>query len=326
MLRSVIEDLANEVSGLRLELANQKQQQENNKKMMKTLKTQQQSQSKQIEQNCLMQKQQQNNFKQQLQQQKDKQFQIIKNSEIHKPNIQYEEILPLPNSKNREPQKKSSLKSKLSAPTNSPQPPSHAPVRKSKALTAPTLFPPPLEPEVKKGRKPRNIDAILLGSSIVKHVKGGSIKRRSGQYVKVCSYPGADTEKVCDHTEVELKYAAPQTAIIHCGGNDLAYGISADEAVDNIAYLGCELKDRGVKRVAISGMVPRYMMRNQINNLNSLLKGMCKTYGFDYISNDNIYYYKHICFDGVHLNYDGVGILTNNYSNYLKHLKLGDEE
>jgi len=256
-----------------------------------------------------------------LKQQIEKQFQVIKDSEIYKPNIQYEELTPPQNSNSREPQK-SAPNPKRPAPAKSPQ----LPARKSKALTEPTLFPPPLEPQVKKERKPRNIDAILIGSSIVKHIKGGSIKRKSGKYVKVGSFQGADTEKFCDHTEVELKYAAPQTAIIHAGGNDLSYGISAEDAVDNLAYLGCELKDRGVKRVAISGMVPRYKMKSQISNLNSLLRGMCKTYGFDYICNENIYYYNHICYDGVHLNYDGVGILANNYSYYLKHLNLGDEE
>ena len=195
----------------------------------------------------------------------------------------------------------------------------------SKALKVPTLFPPP--PESKPNtheNKPRTIDAMLLGSSIVKHVKGRAIKRKSGKYVKVCSFPGADTEKVCDHTEVELKYATPATAIIHAGGNDLAYGTSAEEAVDNIAYLGCELKDRGVKNIAISAMVPRYRLKNDIKHINVLLKGMCKSYQFDFISHHNIFYNNHICQDGVHLNYDGVGVLQSNYARYLR--KLGNEE
>ena len=195
----------------------------------------------------------------------------------------------------------------------------------SKALTKPTLFAPPKEKDYNT-RKPRKIDAMILGSSIVKHVKGRSIKQNSGTYVKVCSYPGADTEKVCDHAEVELKYSAPKTVIIHAGGNDLAYGTTADEAADNIAYLGLELIDRGVKNIAVSSMTPRYMLKNEIDNFNRLLKGMCHTYNFDYIGHKNISYNKHVCQDGVHLNYDGVEILSNNYASYLKNLNLGNEE
>ena len=86
---------------------------------------------------------------------------------------------------------KSAPKPKQSAPVKSPQ----LKARKSKALTEPILFPPPVEQQAKKERKPRKIDTILFGSSIVKHIKGGAIKRKSGKYVKVCSFPGADMEK-----------------------------------------------------------------------------------------------------------------------------------
>jgi len=195
----------------------------------------------------------------------------------------------------------------------------------SKALTEPTLFPPPKEKDYNI-RKPRKIDAMILGSSIVKHVKGRTIKRNSGTYVKVCSYPGADTEKVCDHAEVELKYSAPKSVIIHASGNDLAYGTTADEAADNIAYLGLELIERGVKNIAVSSMTPRYKLKNEIENFNKLLKGMCRTYNFDYIGHKNISYNKHVCQDGVHLNFDGVEILSNNFASYLKDLTLGNEE
>jgi len=73
-------------------------------------------------------------------------------------------------------------------------------------------------------------------------------------------------------------------------------------------------------------MVPRYGMKNQISKLNSLLRGMCHTYKFDYICNNNIYYNNHISYDGVHLNHDGVWELENNYSYYLDGLNLGNKE
>jgi len=174
-----------------------------------------------------------------------------------------------------------------------------------------------IERPAKKDRKPRKIDAMLLGSSIIKHIHGGNVKQRSGKYLKVACYPGADTEKVCDHAEVELKYAVPETAILHAGGNDLANHDNIGDICDNLAYLGLELKDRGVKTIAISGMTPRKNLKTDIPLLNYELKKMCKTYGYDYINNNNITFKEHLSNDQVHLNYDGVKILQGNYISYL---------
>ena len=165
----------------------------------------------------------------------------------------------------------------------------------TKALTEPTLFPPPTELQTRRKptstTKQMDIDAILLGSSIVKHVKGRNVKRRSGKFLKICSYPGADTEKVHDHAQVELKYSAPKTAIIHAGGNDLAYGVRADDAVNNIASLGCELRNKGVSNIAISGMTPRSRLKWDIININHLLKHTRKFNNFHFIDNSNISFF-----------------------------------
>lgn len=174
--------------------------------------------------------------------------------------------------------------------------------------------------------QPKKIQTMILGSSIIKHVRGGQIKRDSGNYTKICCYPGAGSEKVIDHTEVELKYALPEIAILHCGGNDIANKMEADEVIDNISYLGRELKHRGVKKVAISAMVPRIHLRREIPQLNSALKRMCQEEGYDFISNTNIYYNYHLSEDMVHLNYDGVKVLENNFSSYLRNTRVVDEE
>ena len=134
-------------------------------------------------------------------------------------------------------------------------------------------------------------------------------------------------EKVGDHAEVELKYMLPETAIIHAGGNDLANKIDIDEIADNAACIGLELKAKGIKNIAISGMTPRVNLKDEIPKLNCALVAMCQTYGFDYIDNSNIKYsYRgfdgsfkyHICNDLIHLNHDGVEILQSNFIGYLR--------
>ena len=53
---------------------------------------------------------------------------------------------------------------------------------------------------------------------------------------------------------------------------------------------------------------------------------MCKFHNFHFIDNSNIYFFDHVCEDGIHLNYDGVDMLSSNYSSYLKNVKLRGEE
>jgi len=183
--------------------------------------------------------------------------------------------------------------------------------------------------------KPQKSSVMMLGSSIIKHVKGGMINKRTGKRVKVCCYPGAGIEKVIDHAEVELKYQLPEVAIIHAGGNDVANGITLEHIIADTSYLGQELLARGVSRIAISGMTPRVDMKDSIPKLNQLFKKMCATNKFDFIDNSNIrysfkdpegYYKSHLSYDKIHLNYEGVEILESNYIRYLKGLKLGTEE
>ena len=76
-------------------------------------------------------------------------------------------------------------------------------------------IPPPAELDT---HHRKNIDALLVGTSIIKHVRGGTVKRKCGKRAKICSFPGASSEKVRKQTEIELEYFKPKIAIIHSGG------------------------------------------------------------------------------------------------------------
>ena len=163
---------------------------------------------------------------------------------------------------------------------------------------------------------------MVLGDSIVKHVKGGIIHKHSRKRAKICCFPGAGLEKVGDHAEVELKYMLPETAILHAGSNDIARGLDIKEIVSMTAWMGCELEHMGVKRIAVSAMTPRKDMKDDVPKANKLLKEMCRDYHFDFIDNSNISYKYHMAYDQIHLNYEGVEILELNYISYLKSQQL----
>jgi hypothetical protein len=157
-------------------------------------------------------------------------------------------------------------------------------------------------PALQSPRKsPRKVDSMILGDSITKHIKGGKIKRDSGRYSKIRSYPGAGVEQMADHAEVELKYVAPEIVILHGGTTGLSNNMSPNEISDILAYLAEELKARGVKKVAVSSLTPRYRMKDEIAAANDILKDMCHDYRLDFIDNSNISYFDHISDDGIHL-------------------------
>ena len=125
---------------------------------------------------------------------------------------------------------------------------------------------------------------------------------------------------------MELEWASPEVAILHAGVNDLLNKVKDEEIVDNLAYLGAEMMNRGVKKIAISSLTPKYGSRDMINNCNKLLKDMSRAYGYDYIDNSNIHFNWNLADDGLHLNPSGVEILEDNYARYLENVRVDDKK
>ena len=186
-------------------------------------------------------------------------------------------------------------------------------------------IPPPPELSFQHNTR-KKIDALLVGSSIVKHIRGGKVKKKSGHYLKVCSYPGATSEKVKKHTNIELEYYNPKSAIVYAGGNDLAEGKTGEEVIIQQLSIGQELRNSGVRNIFISSMTPRVNLVHEIQDLNYRLERMCLDKGYIFIDNSNISFRKHICSDGVHLNFEGVDILSKNISYYLRNVEPEDEK
>ena len=195
-----------------------------------------------------------------------------------------------------QPQQQPQLQSKLSeksATHKQPQEPHHHSKLPEQPVTPSCSKPSPAPatkntPSHHTERAKPTIPTMVIGDSIVKNVKGGRIRRNCGKYTKICSFPGAIVEKIADHTEVELEWASPEVAILHAGVNDLLNKVKDEEIVDNRAYLVAEMMNRGVKKIAISSLTPKYGSRDMINNCNKLLKDMSLAYGYDYIDNSNI--------------------------------------
>ena len=165
--------------------------------------------------------------------------------------------------------------------------------------------------------------ANIYGSSIIKPVNRWNVSKKT----RVCAYPGATIDEVSGHAAVDLRSktrTAPDIAIFHAGGNDLANGKTVAEVTDDIALAVTKLRSQGVKYIAISSITPRQKMTN-IGELNSGIKNVCKTFKIDYIDNHSIRYENHVCRDTIHLNPKGIAILESNYARYISSVQIEKE-
>ena len=112
---------------------------------------------------------------------------------------------------------------------------------------------------------------------------------------------------------------------MHTGENDLAEGKTSEEVILQQLSLGQKLRNSGFENIFMSSMTPCINLVYEIQDLNYRLECMCIDQGFRFNDNSNISFNKHVCSDGIHLNFEGVDILSNNIY-YLRNVKLEDEK
>ena len=181
------------------------------------------------------------------------------------------------------------------------------------------------ETPVHKQNTTNTNSAMVFGSSIVRHVNGSAMWKKTQTSVKINCYPGAGIQEISEHAEIRLNHLKgkqPATAIIHGGGNDLANDISSDEIITDMKKLGEDLIQRGFTNIGFSSVTPRTGLKDEVPILNNLMKEMCRENDhFHYISNSYISYKYDLSKDKVHLNFDGVWRLEKNFSYFLQKVK-----
>ena len=151
------------------------------------------------------------------------------------------------------------------------------------------------------------------------HVIGGGSGR-------VCSYPGATVEDVSGHASVEMRSKhrkQPDIAILHAGSNNLGKGETIHSITDDLTLAITQLRNNGVKNIALSGVTPR--AGHEVDGLNKRIKEVCKDFRIGFIDNSNILYQNHVSKDCLHLNSKGVDILQNNFIRWVKSVQLEKE-
>ena len=130
-----------------------------------------------------------------------------------------------------------------------------------------------------------------------------------------------DTKQLNYYIVPTLVDETPQTVVIHIGSNNISKTnyktINVQDLAQRIIDIGLKCKLYGV-RITISSILTRSSaQQNQvIGKVNDLLKSLCVTNGFHYISNEMIDH-RMLWKDGIHLTDDGTKILAANVLNYL---------
>ena len=171
----------------------------------------------------------------------------------------------------------------------------------------------------KRGRK-----IFVAGDSIVKRMLGGTLNRslkRGRAFVR--SYVGATCEEIDYHARAELRKGGVDSLVLVMGQNNVSYRRdnhgneiveTADEIVKQMISVSLKLRDDfSINDVFICTLTPRREngLNEKVRNINNLLRQKCKDSGIYIIEQEHNITDEHLA-DRVHLDSNGMSILTNN--------------
>ena len=160
---------------------------------------------------------------------------------------------------------------------------------------------------------------VIFSTSIT---KGINVREFNKHYkmgiARFRRFHGAKAKYIKHYVIPTLVDENPKVVLLQCGGNDLPTSRNNPTPVEDIAKNIIETaqvcENFGAEHIFIGSITTRtqgYVDRRRIK-LNEILREMCYDAGYNFVDNDNITH-DHLFQDGVHLNYEGNDILTNNF-------------
>ena len=154
------------------------------------------------------------------------------------------------------------------------------------------------------------IDMIKFNNAIV---NGSAIKR---------SFGGATASMLNYYSHEIINEYKPDTVIIMAGTNNFSKKRhqSAQQIAEEIMQIVETFQRNGIKNILISSIPCRPRFQNKVDIVNDLLQHYAGIYKYEYIDNGCINE-KHLLNEGrkdnVHLNKEGINILSNNFITHL---------
>ena len=156
---------------------------------------------------------------------------------------------------------------------------------------------------------PTKNSVIIVGDSIVKHLTGPGISKKS--HVKIKTNPGATTEDITDF----IKPSIPKKQVfllVHSGTNDLPTGINTITKIRKVVANVEEMDNERKIKLGFSSIIGREDVDKTDETVNERLEKYCLSKGFLFIDNSNI---DTSCLNrgNLHVNRQGTSILANNF-------------
>ena len=165
----------------------------------------------------------------------------------------------------------------------------------------------------KRGKK-----ICLLGSSIIQRIKMYDFNGQlhDGKAIKR-SFSGCTAKRMKYYVTEVLEEERPDTIILQIGGNDLSNPNKTEKDIlQEIINLVNMCRNGGVNDIIVSAITTRPAFQTKLEEVNRLLKVNAGTHNYIFADNSNIHR-NHLWNDKIHLNNEGLTLLTNNYLDIL---------
>ena len=174
-----------------------------------------------------------------------------------------------------------------------------------------------------RNRNTEDIKSVfVLGDSMVKHVQGWDITKRTDNKRKIYvrQFSGSKVDFMKDYMKPCIRESNPDHLIFHIGTNDVPSNKKAKSIAESIVSLAKEGKASKLD-VSFSSIIPlNENSNNKVMEVNSYLKDLYESNDIPFISNTMVNPKKHLNNSRLNLNPKGSSKLCDNFLRYLKGL------
>ena len=163
----------------------------------------------------------------------------------------------------------------------------------------------------------------ILSSSLTKPINMNDFNNRlaSGVAIKR-AHGGATASQLKYYAQATLKEDYPDRAIISVGTNNLTKKDQTPlQIAEEIIEVVQTCRQGGVNEIYVSSITCRPQFQEKINEINKLLEYYAGINNYMFIDNHCIGM-EHLQRDKLHLNKEGIRILTNNFLNHVNSISL----
>ena len=172
---------------------------------------------------------------------------------------------------------------------------------------------------VKKAKKPNERTIAIIGDSLIKDVDPFEIRKKlnnKNNKVYRHNFNGAKINAMKYHSIPVMEFN-PDLAILHVGTNSLRSMDTEEKIAEDILSLANSIK-KDTNEIIVSSIIARRdQFKEKAEKVNDFLYIKCKQLDIPFIRHNNIRSEVHLKPKGVHLNFKGSDLLSDNFAKWI---------